>query len=119
MSTIGYNTRADVQQLRDSFFSQGMKEYYEELMSNEQEVKMAIEMLLKYAKGCKNTDQIVDRLYRRAKKLIDDIEMGRVKEKDLDAVEKEIAHCLYCIIDAQKVLQLERTPDYDDNTMSR
>lgn len=117
MGTIGYNMRADVQELRDSFFSRGMKEYYEQLMTDENEVRQAVKLLKKYAKGCKNTDQIVDRLYRRAKELIDNIECGRVKEEELESVEKEIAHCLYCIIDVQKVLQLEKTFD-DDNALT-
>lgn len=119
MGTIGFNMRADVQQLRDAFFSQGMKEYYQKLMRDENEIRKAVKMLREYAKGCKNTDQLVDRLYNRAKKLIDQIEYCQVNEEDLDAVEKEIAHCLYFIIDVQKVLFLEKTLDYGDNEMTR
>ncbi len=101
MGTMGNNEDGNKSLVRDSFFTEGEKEYFEELMKKPEEKKIHNAL----------TKENVQDLFDMAMELINRVEAGEFDEKQMEKVERLIAHLLAAIEDLQRVLELELTMD--------
>lgn len=110
MSSIGNNMSRKAEELRETFFASYDEETRIELLS--QPIDNA---LAKHLETAKASD-----LYYEAKTLINEVEKGKFNDEEMENVEIIIAHLLAAIVDVQRALIREKTPDFqDDNGLER
>lgn len=97
MATVGNNTSAKHEHLRESFFTDEERKYFEMIMKDPAERVIHATMLKQNA----NT------LYTKAMELIEMVEGGMIGENEMAEVEYLIAHCLAAIEDVHQELSLE------------
>ena len=97
MSTKGNNTSAKKAHVRDSFFDSGEKEFFTKLLKDPEERTLHSELLR----------EDVEKLYKKACKLINRVEKGEFNEEQMIKVERIIAHCLAAIEDVELVKEYE------------
>ena len=107
MATIGRNMISKIAELRDTFFDSHEKDYIKKLYSTPEGKKIYSKMLRKS----------VDELYKKAKNLINQVELGVFDEQQMYVAEMKIAFCLAAIEDAQLARILEK--DVDVNQLGR
>ena len=102
MATIGRNTSKKIADLRDAFFDSHEKDYIEKLYATPEGKALYAKMLRKS----------VEELYKKAKQLINEVELGMYDEEQMYEAEFKIAFCLAAIEDAQLARILEKDDDY-------
>ena len=124
MSSVGNNISGEYAHLRDSFFGieshygcadtrakgNGEIDYLKQILENSPKARKLHQKFLKM-------DPKV--LYDKAMELITLVDMGQVKNEDLEMVEAQIALLLAGIEDLHLVKILEKTLDAEDLGMSR
>lgn len=103
MATVGNNTSAKYEHLRESFFTEGEREQFEKIMKSPKNRAIHEKML----------EQNADTLYKKAMVLIEAVERGEFNEEEMAVVEYTISHYLAGIDDIHPELVLERTPDLE------
>ncbi|MBE5758374.1 MAG: hypothetical protein E7345_05595 [Clostridiales bacterium] len=101
MATVGNNTSAKFEHLREAFFTKGEKEQFEKIMRHPKNRAIHERML----------EQKAETLYKKAMVLIEAVERGEFDEKEMAVVEYTISHYLAGIDDLHPELILEKTPD--------
>ena len=101
MATVGNNTSAKFEYLREAFFTEGEREQFEKIMKKPSNRAIHEKML----------GQKAETLYKKAMILIESVERGLFNEKEMAVVEFAISHYLAGIEDLHPELILEKTPD--------
>ena len=99
MATVGNNTSAKYEHLRESFFTEGEKEQFEKIIKHPKNRKIHAKML----------EQKAETLYKKAMTLIEAVERGEFNEEEMAVVEFTISHYLAGIEDLHQELILEKT----------
>lgn len=107
MASIGNNINADYANTRDSFFTAGEMEYYEQLLRSPYERSIRDNMKKEKASF----------LHRKAVNLIERAEAGEFTDEEMYIVEKMISHYLYAIEDLHMELVKGLSVDEDEMAM--
>lgn len=102
MATIGRNTSGKIAELRDAFFDSHEKDFIIKAYKTPEGKALYAKMLRKS----------VEELYKKAKQLINEVELGMFDEEQMYEAEVKIAFCLAAIEDAQLARILEKDDDY-------
>ena len=99
MATVGNNTSAKHEQLREAFFTEGEKEQFKKVMSNPKDQRIHSKIL----------EEKAETLYKKAMDLIKRVELGEFNDEQMEKVEYAISHYLAGIEDLHQELILEKT----------
>ncbi len=101
MDSTGNNTDWEISHVRDSYFDSGEQEYLEQLLKDPKEREIHSQLM----------KVKVERLYKKAQKLMMAVEGGEYDEHQMAVAEYKLTHILAAIDDMERFLVLERVQD--------